>query len=206
MQHSCISDKNGQLQLSSNVDSLYDGEGIVIKSWNEMKALPNNRYRAECGNVLISPNPGNDSQYFIIRIGYLIENGFTPNKHQLTVYTYDAGRKRIVDSIVHPINAIMGDIKATLHANGQDYWVAITNYIERSISIYLLSNGGLAAIPSSKILIDSPVENLNNVFNIEHCNYEILFSPNGNYLAINYDHQRLARSPQQLNSISIEFI
>ena len=141
---SAISDANGNLLFFS------DG----LHAWDRnFQLMPNGSGllgHLSCSQgVLITPHPGNPSQYFLFTNSAIEDTNHIGLHYSIVDMTLNGGMGDVVPSAknISLLTYTSEKLSATWHANGRDIWVATSTTIDESWYSFLIDNEGVHAEP-----------------------------------------------------------
>lgn len=184
-QFSCISNDAGKLVCIIYGDTLYDAQGNIVKGWNAFKKSnsgPPIETNSICNSILI-PRPHHKNDFYLFQI----ELGNAQSNHYQTMrsYTirYSNGNIAVVDSAKNLTPISFGDLKATLHSNGNDYWLCVLNYANYSLNNFLIDSNGLQTNSHIEFKYDSYFQKDRHYYS-NLSKTKIRFAPDGSSIAL----------------------
>jgi hypothetical protein len=163
---SVLCDKNGNLVLFSNGDSLWDKDNKLINIDFKLKGS----YTSRQGVLLISHPLINNIVYIFCSDAQGGINGFNYSVYDLENDSFLLKNKQL-------INRTNESISATLHKNGLDIWICVHGFNNDIYNSFLLTKNGLNECQTSS--------NTGEVYwgSTWDAQTNIKFSPNGKYIA-----------------------
>lgn len=137
-----ISDAQGRLLFYSN------GTSILNRAHQGMKngtGLAGDQSSTQ--GVIIIPQPGNDSMYYVFTNGavhQLLENGL---KYSIVNMRGDNGLGEVIQKNIGLLTETYERIAAIRHCNNQDVWIVIRKWESDQYYAYLLTSSGLNSTP-----------------------------------------------------------
>lgn len=143
---SSISDSSGNLLFFTNGEFIWDRNhnlmpnGLGLLGWGDVQQ-----------GVLIVPLPNNNNVYYVFTIGnptgpYTKELRYSVVDMTLNNLLGDVSQKNILLDV-----DVTEKLTATLHANGQDFWIVEHPFTSNKFKSFLLNSNGLDTIPVTSI-------------------------------------------------------
>jgi hypothetical protein len=173
--NSSIADKNGNIRVFTNGAKIYNAEAQVIENGDNFFENSPHELTLVQGELLLPLPNTNDSVVFIT--GELsptqFGNGFFPFHYSIVDMAANNGAGKVVAKKI-PVNndtLLIGQITATRHGNGRDWWVIIPAFRKKFFNKFLLTPEGLSF--HDKQFIEKMPEGLG----------QTVFSPDGKWFA-----------------------
>jgi len=136
-----ISDRNGNLLFYSNGNSLFNRSHALLK--NSSGLLGD---RSSTQNVVIVPQPGNDSIYFVFTVGSKQQVDVGLN-YSVVNMKGDNGFGEVVQKNTNLLTSTYEKISAVKHCNNRDVWVTVRKWDSDQYYTYLVTNTGVVSTP-----------------------------------------------------------
>lgn len=136
-----ISDRSGNLLFYSNGTTLVNRSHRLLK--NSAGLLGD---RSSTQNLVIVPQPGNDSLYFVFSIGsqQQVGNGL---HYSIVNMNADDGFGEVVQKNIGLLSNCYEKITAVKHCNNRDVWVTVRLWNSDQYYTYLLTDAGVMSSP-----------------------------------------------------------
>ena len=177
-----ICDKNGNLILHTNGVHIKNEEDEVILNGDEIQ--PSSSYSTGfpvSQAALFLPLPANDSLYYFFEgdaVFFWYQNQLRVGMSPLTYSIIDRGNQNGIEEVILKKEIILtdtlgpGEMTATLHGNGRDWWILAPHYDSNEYYKFLLSSSGVEYVGKT-ITGDSTETSLG----------QAVFSPDGRWYA-----------------------
>lgn len=135
---------------------LFYTDGDTVWNKNNQK-MPNGiglgGHKSSTQSGLVVPRPGSTTQFYIFSVGAwggMNTTSFgSPGSFNLNLVdmTLNGGLGDVTVKNQVILSPVCEKLTATLHCNGVDYWVVVHKYNSDKFYSYLLTSGGLSAVP-----------------------------------------------------------
>ena len=136
-----ISDRSGNLLFYSNGNNLLNRSHAVLKNSSGLFGD-----RSSTQNVVIIPQPGNDSIFFVFTIAAKQQVDIGLN-YSIVNMRGDNGFGEVVQKNTHLLTSSYEKISAVKHCNNRDVWVTVRKWDSDQYYSYLVTGTGVTSTP-----------------------------------------------------------
>jgi gliding motility-associated-like protein len=135
-----ITDGNGELMFYTDGQIVWDRDHVVMPNGFGLMG----DYSSTQSGVIV-PLPGSTTQFYVFTLAQAAEsNGF---RYSIVDMSLNGGNGDVITANVPVLTPACEKLAVVAHANGSDYWVIVHRFGDDAFLSYLLTPGGLSAVP-----------------------------------------------------------